>query len=956
MRILCVGVFDAFHEEHLRQLEAVKSNAKDVELVVGVVDDVESHAHAWTLEQRTHVLRSLKVVDSVVSPCPFVPSESFVKDQKIDALYHMCTSADEDATDKRFAVPIALGIFNSICYRSRDGPPQELGWDKVWERKGITNDASNVRLLTGYDETDFEPEKTGERWRSLVKWAEGETLLDVGCGSGFLGDFLPKAGYVGVEKSQSQADNFIKRSQRAVVVHDAENLPFKDNSFDHVISHSMLQYLPGKEAAIHAIQEMQRIARKTVFVGDFRTVQHGARPEKYVIPGTFRHTLFQRNDFSEIEALGGFVVSDGWWGGETRLNALWRQNDTLHVAVIGGGPAGCGLLTNYAINGEYKELLDQGVAIFDSSPHLGGGSLQDYASLRSNSHGCAFFDAIDELGIASHNKELNVQNEIPMVDMYRLQVTIGSWHEANLARHSISRLMTNTTVLKVTEGTNGVYCIHYSRENADKSDRIIHKLYANNVCICAGGIPATPSWVTEQVDPTKLEFANEYFTEGGRKPDGEKIAIIGFSHSAFSLGHLFHKFCPSAEITYIKRPSSTRMQPRIYFPSTDGADEHDYDYTDADICPETKRVHRFGGVRGDGRTYALSKVSYQSSNILNPEDYDHIIVSCGFKLNPIPIFDRTGTEIQPVVLENGTKVDARGLLFPNHRIYAFGLGAGLDPSEDTGGEPGCTRRADGIWLYQYTVGSIIRNAIKQRSTEWYCIYNRIGSTASLDTPLHHIGGYNQFSREEWDSQVRLLVDKCNLTDLDVSMPVFESGCGGGAFLDSLRRVYGWENVEGCDYSSACVNIANQRLPWGKFWVGDAGDLSCIPDDSKQFSFMFGVTPYLNDESHAERAVKELIRITKPGGRILIAENNDLGRKDLADSLRRRSHKLPSNHLFLPSSFWERFPGAHVLDHAELGLKYPTAPYRNSVVITKGLNHLSTSQNFIRTNLDIQTAD
>jgi ubiquinone/menaquinone biosynthesis C-methylase UbiE len=161
-------------------------------------------------------------------------------------------------------------------------------------------------------------------------------------------------------------------------------------------------------------------------------------------------------------------------------------------------------------------------------------------------------------------------------------------------------------------------------------------------------------------------------------------------------------------------------------------------------------------------------------------------------------------------------------------------------------------------------------------------------------------GYNMFSQKEWDDQVTTLIDKFNITNLGMFTPIFEAGVGGGAFLDSLRRLYGCEAVEGCDTASTCVDIAKRRLPWGNFWVGDACDLSCIPDASKMFTLMFGVRPYMNDEDDAERAVKELIRITKPGGWILVAENNHLGRKGLADSIRIRSHKLPSNHLFLPS--------------------------------------------------------
>jgi hypothetical protein len=64
----------------------------------------------------------------------------------------------------------------------------------------------------------------------------------------------------------------------------------------------------------------------------------------------------------------------------------------------------------------------------------------------------------------------------------------------------------------------------------------------------------------------------------------------------------------------------------------------------------------------------------------------------------------------------------------------------------------------------------------------------------------------------------------------------------------------------------------------------------------------------------------------------VAENNDLEQKELADTLRKRSHRLPSNHLFLSKCFWNRFPNAQVKNHFDIGFKYLTVPYRYSVLL------------------------
>ena len=57
--------------------------------------------------------------------------------------------------------------------------------------------------------------------------------------------------------------------------------------------------------------------------------------------------------------------------------------------------------------------------------------------------------------------------------------------------------------------------------------------------------------------------------------------------------------------------------------------------------------HRFGGVRGDARIFALLKDSYETSNTFHPDDYDHIIVACGYRMKTFLMFERKGVELSP---------------------------------------------------------------------------------------------------------------------------------------------------------------------------------------------------------------------------------------------------------------------------------------------------------------------
>ena len=820
--------------------------------------------------------------------------------------------------------------FTVFLYRNIKQRMQTIGWNDIWDKKGQTQSRSDVRLLTGYEGTNFYPKSYAKEWKSIVQWQKGESVLDVGCGAGFLGEHLPMEGYVGIERVESLASAFIERTNRKVMVQDAEKLPFPDNVFDHVISHSMLQYLPSKDAAYRAIQEMKRVARKTVFLGDLRSEGHDKKQTKHVMEGTFQHILFQRSDFTlpATPILSDFTVSDGLWGGSTRFNALHRTNDKLHTVIIGGGPAGCGILTNFALHGEYDEFLDKGIALIEAGEKIGGGSIKQYSHLMSNSHGCAFFDTFKELHIEAHDTTLNRNTSIPMSELHRLQETIGSWHNDKIKQHPISRVFVNMQVIGVKEQMDGSYCVQYT---STSDNRPINEVITDNVCVCTGGVPYVPSFV----NGIDVESVTDYFS-GIRMPDPEvkSIAIIGYSHSAFSFAHLWHKRCPDTRITFIRRKTCSSTPPLIYFESKKDAQSVGYQYKEHDVCAETGRVHRFGGMRGDARKFALMPQLYKVKTDMCPEDYERIVVACGFRMRSIPFFNKDNIKLIPEINASGMVVDNQGCLFAGHRIYAFGLGAGLHPNEHTGGELGCTRRADGIWLYQNTVGTIIRKSLTRRLSEWKIIYNRIARKSLDDTPLHHVGGYTMFTRQEWDDQVRQLLTAFGITNIDTESRVFESGVGGGAFLDSLHRLYGTTAVEGCDTAEECIKIACKKLPWGNFWVSDAADLSRVADESKDGCIMFGVTPYMDDERHVERAIQELLRIVKKGGWILVAENNDPLRRKLADSLRKQSHSLVSNHLFLSTNFWKKFPTAEVKNHVDIGLKYPTAPYRYSVLLHK----------------------
>jgi cytidyltransferase-like protein len=328
MAVYCDGVFDLFHEGHLKHLQEVAS--KGSTLIVGVVGDADAAGYkrrpVWTEEQRASVVRSLKCVDHVICPCLMETTHDFIKQHNIVAIYHAFKDAADIAKqDEYFIVPRSLGIFHAIQYNEGVSTTERIeanGWADIWERKEATNDPNDVRLLSGYEDTDFDPEDWVGRYLELTGRCENESILDIGCGAGYLGSHILEP-YMGVERSESLANLYIGRTKRTALCMDISNgLPFADNAFDHVMCHSVLQYMDSKETAFHVLQEIQRVARQTAFVGDLRTKGHDKKSRKHIIEGTIEHILFTKDELANQ----GWEVTQGWWGGDTRFNAF-RQLD-----------------------------------------------------------------------------------------------------------------------------------------------------------------------------------------------------------------------------------------------------------------------------------------------------------------------------------------------------------------------------------------------------------------------------------------------------------------------------------------------------------------------------------------------------------------------------------------------------------------------------------------------------
>jgi len=92
LRIYLDGVFDMTHFGHFRLFKSVKDKFPNATVIVGVSSDEETiRLKGQTLmgqSERAETISHCKWVDEVVCPCPWIITQQFIDDQRIDYVAH----------------------------------------------------------------------------------------------------------------------------------------------------------------------------------------------------------------------------------------------------------------------------------------------------------------------------------------------------------------------------------------------------------------------------------------------------------------------------------------------------------------------------------------------------------------------------------------------------------------------------------------------------------------------------------------------------------------------------------------------------------------------------------------------------------------------------------------------------------------------------------------------------
>ncbi len=145
-----------------------------------------------------------------------------------------------------------------------------------------------------------------------------------------------------------------------------------------------------------------------------------------------------------------------------------------------------------------------------------------------------------------------------------------------------------------------------------------------------------------------------------------------------------------------------------------------------------------------------------------------------------------------------------------------------------------------------------------KKTEWD---QQAISTQDLCRQVCRTVDQNEFDRVVEDIRNKLQIRGKLGAILDV-------GCGNGLFLSKFSSHF--NDIYGVDFSSNMIEQARILAPYGHFEVGNANDLKF---SGGQFDrvIAYSIFHYFRDYDYAVTVMREMIRVCKKGGIILIGD-------------------------------------------------------------------------------------
>ena len=412
----------------------------------------------------------------------------------------------------------------------------------------------------------------------------------------------------------------------------------------------------------------------------------------------------------------------------------------LDTLIIGGGPAGTGILLKTLKDNSINQFLSTKIGLVERTNTLVSGSLTSYA-VNSDTFSNVFLECLESKdGLRFWEDDL--KEELELFNQYKngpipLNLTkkyfniIANKLEKIIQQNPNSRLFKNREVEKIKILSDSTFEVQFTNQEKVSTQKIV---------IACGGIPRQ-NFNSESKNIIHSDSLLRGSSDQQVKllKQGAQISIIGGGHSAFSAAHyLLQNFSEKFTTKNPIRIFSTE-KPKIFFLTKEDAKEHNYfDFTEDDICPITLRVYRLSGLRMDGRQLYMNMLGLANSEkenrvvfslidshvTINSAIYsesDFIIEATGYNYN-IPKFeDAGGIEIQFKGVKTNHWVDSKCRLVLEDdstlkNAFAVGMASGYIPSGKLGGEKNFKGQTNGIWYYQNLIADIVINQLQHEDS------------------------------------------------------------------------------------------------------------------------------------------------------------------------------------------------------------------------------------------------
>jgi len=425
--------------------------------------------------------------------------------------------------------------------------------------------------------------------------------------------------------------------------------------------------------------------------------------------------------------------------------------------IMGAGPGGTGPLVWAAQQGRLRDWLGEGVAVIDRSDAIGG-TIGHYI-INSDSLGGAYLECLEAPPAEPFFGSLRDEAVTHELEGFRNgfpPLSLVGAYLARLGDRIEEALRTNPRSAFLPR--REIRALHLHRDGSIAAELGVagetQWLEARTAIMALGGrqrvadepdLEILPGVSLRAVDPAKIIASDRLFTADGfararavlAAAPRRRVVILGGRHSAFSAAWLLTTQCEQDFFAASDIVILCRQTAPLFYPSRAEALADGTSVSNRNLCPNTQRVNRFGGLRGDGREL-LRRVEQRPGT--QPEarirvfrfgdpdvsaiwlrslldDAGLVIPAFGYRAATVPIFDAQGRRVAlaadrgaPAVGRNARLRLADGGSLPN--VFGIGLGSGYQPWGYMGGEADIAGQTNSLWLYQNHIGGEVYRGIE----------------------------------------------------------------------------------------------------------------------------------------------------------------------------------------------------------------------------------------------------